>query len=230
MFRVTRARLGLAVAGAVLMLLLSAPAAMAAGSPNLWPNGASGNRANTEWRTGSYGNGALTRRTLIKAYLTAGQVLMLGSSAMGQGLSDIRVYNPNRVSGPIGTETIPAVADFSCAAQRLLAGAPPAQGIITSRAEELAGPDPELGAGVEPGIGRAGHVHQMQQHRLGRIARIAVAAEADREVETDMAVERHRRRDVIDLEIDPRLRSLNQRSGPSPIPLILGHEHLYSGL
>ena len=149
MFRVTRARLALALAGSAMTLLLSAPVAMAAGSPNLWPNGASGSRANTEWRTGSYGNGALIRRTLIKAYMTSGQVLMLGSSAMGQGLSDIRVYNPNRVTGPIGTETIPALADFSCAAQRLLAGAPPAQGIITSRAEELAGPDtiPTSGGG-----------------------------------------------------------------------------------
>lgn len=130
-------------------LLLGAPPALAAGSANLWPNGAAGSRANTEWRTGSYGNGALTRRTLVKAYMTAGQVLMLGSSAMGQGLSDIRVYNPNRVTGPIGTETIPALADFSCAAQRLLVGAPPSQGIITSRAEELAGPDtiPTSGAG-----------------------------------------------------------------------------------
>ncbi|HEX3506893.1 MAG TPA: DUF11 domain-containing protein [Candidatus Dormibacteraeota bacterium] len=149
MLRLARGRLGLAAAGSAMTLLLGAPPALAAGSANLWPNGAAGSRANTEWRTGSYGNGALTRRTLVKAYMTAGQVLMLGSSAMGQGLSDIRVYNPNRVTGPIGTETIPALADFSCAAQRLLVGAPPSQGIITSRAEELAGPDtiPTSGAG-----------------------------------------------------------------------------------
>jgi uncharacterized repeat protein (TIGR01451 family) len=122
---------------------------MAAGSSNLWPNGASGNRANTEWRTGSYGNGALTRRTLVKAYMTAGQVLMIGSSAIGQGSSDILVYRPGLITGPIGTETIPAVASFSCNAQRLAGGAPPAQGVIASRAEELKGPDsiPTAGAG-----------------------------------------------------------------------------------
>jgi uncharacterized repeat protein (TIGR01451 family) len=124
---------------------------MAAGSGDLWPNGAAGNRANTEWRTGSYGNGALTRRTLIKAYMTTGQVLMLGSSAIGQGLADILVYNPGRVTGPIGTETIPALADFSCDTQRLLVGAPANQGKITSRAQELAGPDSIPAGGVAGG-------------------------------------------------------------------------------
>jgi len=135
-------RVALAAACAAFTFLgAAAQPAFAAGSGNLWPNGASGNRANTEWRTGTYGNGALTRRTLIKAYMTTGQVLMLGSSAIGQGSSDILVYKPGRVTGPIGTETIPAVADFSCNTQRLAAGAPAAQGKITSRAEELAGPD-----------------------------------------------------------------------------------------
>jgi uncharacterized repeat protein (TIGR01451 family) len=131
----------MAAAGAcvAIAILATAAPASAAGSGNLWPSGASGSRANTEWRTGSYGNGALTRRTLIKAYMTAGQVLMIGSSAIGQGASDILVYNPNRVAGAIGTETIPAVANFSCNTQR--AGGPALQGVIASRAEELAGPD-----------------------------------------------------------------------------------------
>ncbi len=52
--------------------------AFAAGSANLWPNGAPGNRANTERRTSAYGGGALARRTLVKAYLAAGEVLLLG--------------------------------------------------------------------------------------------------------------------------------------------------------
>src|SRR5258708_1558942 len=104
--------MGLFAAGAV--------PASAAGSVNLWPSGASGNRANTEWRTNSYGGGLLTRRALIKAYMAAGEVLLLGSSAIGQGASDILVYNPGQVTGPIGTETIPAPASaaFSCNAQR----------------------------------------------------------------------------------------------------------------
>jgi uncharacterized repeat protein (TIGR01451 family) len=139
----------LAAMSAVFAVLAAALPAMAAGSANLWPSGAAGNRANTEWRTGNYGNGALKRRTLIKAYMTAGQVLMLGSSAIAKGTSDIRVYDPGLVTGPIGTETIPAVANFSCNTQRLAGGAPLLQGVIGSRAEELAGPDsiPTAGAG-----------------------------------------------------------------------------------
>ncbi|HZQ49380.1 MAG TPA: hypothetical protein VFB69_03640 [Candidatus Dormibacteraeota bacterium] len=139
------------VALAIGALLAFAAPASAAGSPNLWPNGASGARANTEWRTNSYGGGLITRRTLIKAYMTTGQELLLGSSAIGQGLSDILVYNPNRVAGPIGTETIPATADFSCNTQRLAGGAPANQGIIASRAEELAGPDTIPTGGVTNG-------------------------------------------------------------------------------
>ena len=81
----------------VLLLLLMGTGTQttyAAGSVNLWPSGASGNRANIEWRTDSYGGGLLIRRTLIKAYLNAGEVLMLGSSAISQGTSDILVWNP----------------------------------------------------------------------------------------------------------------------------------------
>ncbi len=151
MFR-PRARAVAAGAFAALVMLGAAAApASAAGSGDLWPNGASGSRANTEWRTGSYGNGALTRRTLIKAYMTAGEVIMLGSSAVGQGASDILVFNKNRVTGPIGTETIPAVANFSCNTQRLAVGAPAGQGMITSRAQELAGPDTIPTGGVAGG-------------------------------------------------------------------------------
>jgi uncharacterized repeat protein (TIGR01451 family) len=140
-----------AVGAALALLGAAALPATAAGSGDLWPNGAAGNRANTEWRTGSYGNGALTRRTIIKAYMTAGQVLLLGSSAIAQGLSDIRVYNPGKVTGPIGTETIPALANFSCNTQRLLVGAPAFQGMIRTRAEELAGPDTIPAGGVAGG-------------------------------------------------------------------------------
>jgi uncharacterized repeat protein (TIGR01451 family) len=132
-----------AMCGAGLLIAAAAGPVMAAGSGNLWPNGAAGNRANTEWRTSSYGGGLLTRRTLIKASMNSGEVLMLGSSAVAQGSSDILVYNPGAVTGPIGGETVPAPAsaNFSCNTQRLAVGAPANQGRITSRAQELAGPD-----------------------------------------------------------------------------------------
>jgi uncharacterized repeat protein (TIGR01451 family) len=124
-----------------------APSVFAAGSGDLWPNGASGSRANTEWRAASvtYGGGLLVRRTLIKAYMQAGEVLLLGSSAIGQGSSDILVWNPGLVTGAIGAENVSAAPSFSCNAQRT-----GTQGEITSRAAELAGPD-TIPAGGVPG-------------------------------------------------------------------------------
>jgi uncharacterized repeat protein (TIGR01451 family) len=125
------------------LLVAAAVPASAAGSANLWPSGAAGNRANTEWRTSSYGAGLLTRRTLVKAFMNAGEVLLLGSSAIAQGTSDILVYNPGKVTGPVGKESVPAPPgeSFSCEAQRTAVGAPPFQGMIRSRIEELTGPD-----------------------------------------------------------------------------------------
>ncbi len=142
-----------ALGAALLGLWLTAAPVAASGSANLWPSGASGARANTEWRTGSYGGGLLARRTLIKAYMQVGEVVLLGSSAIGQGSSDILVYNPGLVTGPIGGETLPAPgsASFSCNTQRALLGAPANQGQITSRAEELAGPDTIPAGGVAGG-------------------------------------------------------------------------------
>jgi uncharacterized repeat protein (TIGR01451 family) len=138
----------------VLLLLLAGSGTQtgyAAGSVNLWPSGASGNRANTEWRTDSYGGGLLIRRTLIKAFMNAGEVLLLGSSAINQGTSDILVWNPGLVTGAVGTENVSAVPSFSCNAQRTAGGAPANQGMITSRPQELAGPDTIPAGGVVGG-------------------------------------------------------------------------------
>ena len=128
------------------VLMSAAQPAFASGSKNLWPNGAAGNRANTEWRTNSYGGGLILRRTLVKAFMNAGEVLLMGSSAIGQGSSDILVWNPGLVTGAIGAENVAAVPSFSCNAQRT-----GAQGKITSRAEELAGPDTIPAGGVAGG-------------------------------------------------------------------------------
>ena len=125
---------------AVFLLLLTIPSAFAAGSQDLYANGTPGTRANTEWRTSTYGGGAVYRRTLIHAYATAGEYLLLGSSAIGVGAADIMVWNPGLVTGTVGLETVPATPSYSCAAQRSASGVA-AQGKIISRAEELAGPD-----------------------------------------------------------------------------------------
>src|SRR2546423_4477589 len=98
----------------MLVFLGGAQVAHAAGSQDLWPSGAAGNRANSEWRTNSYGGGLLIRRTLVKAFVQSGEVLLLGSSAIGQGSSDILVWNPGLVTGAIGGGEVSAAARFRC--------------------------------------------------------------------------------------------------------------------
>src|ERR1700730_16605634 len=100
---------------------LGGAAALAAGSANLWPNGAPGSRANSEWRTDSYGGGVMLRRTLLHVYAQAGEFILMGSSARGVvsggTVGNILAYDPGLVTGPIGTETIPGAASFSCNTQ-----------------------------------------------------------------------------------------------------------------
>ena len=69
---------------------------------------------------------------------------------MGQGAADILIWNPGLVTGTPGKETIPGTFSFSCAAQRATSHIV-TQGEITSRAEELAGPDTVPGGGVANG-------------------------------------------------------------------------------
>ena len=101
-------------------LIACAVNVFADGSQNLYPSGAPGFRANTEWRTGSYGAGAVTRRTLLHAYATTGESLLVGSTAIGKGAADILIWNPGLVTGTPGNEVIPATPSFSCAAQRAI--------------------------------------------------------------------------------------------------------------
>jgi uncharacterized repeat protein (TIGR01451 family) len=132
----------------------------AEGSRSLFP-GTFGNRANLEWRTGQYVN-LLARRTLLRVFVGPGEVLLLGSSAVGvtnpatstQG--DILVFAPGTVTGAIGQEAIAGAPAFSCLNQRTTLNNP-TLGSITLRTQELAGPtpisDPATGA---PGPGVPG--------------------------------------------------------------------------
>ncbi|WGV25423.1 lamin tail domain-containing protein [Halotia branconii] len=115
--------------------------AQAEGSRTLYPSTApaGSSRANLEWRTDTYG-GLVLRRTLLKVYANQGEYILLGSSAVGVGSGNIRVYNPNRVSGSIGSETIPTTPDFQCSSQ-------PGRGVISTRQQELNGPRAISGTG-----------------------------------------------------------------------------------
>ncbi|MBA3921611.1 MAG: DUF11 domain-containing protein [Nostocaceae cyanobacterium] len=125
-------------------LSLGMRSAHAEGSRTLYPNSAppgsiNPSRANLEWRNDSYGS-LVKRRTLLKVYANAGENILLGSSAVGVGSGDILVYNPNRISGKVGQETIPTTPDFKCSSQS-------GKGVISSRKQELAGPLSISGAG-----------------------------------------------------------------------------------
>ena len=131
------------------ILLPAAGPVLAEGSRDLFPSGATGFRADHEWRTSSYGpigppDSTLKRRTVFKVFANQNEFILTGSSAAGvvNGLTqgDILIYNPGLVTGPIGKETVPAGASYSCVTQRAATGSA-AQGRITSRAAELAGPD-----------------------------------------------------------------------------------------
>lgn len=117
-------------------IVLTGKPAQAEGSRSLYPAGATGSRASLEWRNSADQRwvGRLEFRTLLKVYVRAGESIYLGSSAVGVGQGDIRVYNPGLVTGAVGTESIPAIPSFSCATQQ------PGLGQITTRAQELAGP------------------------------------------------------------------------------------------
>ncbi|MEH2253185.1 lamin tail domain-containing protein [Nostoc sp.] len=119
--------------------------AQAEGSRTLYPSSAtaSSSRANLEWRTNTYG-GLVLRRTLLKVYANKDEYILLGSSAVGISNGDIRVYNPGRVSGSIGSETIPSTPDFVCTSQ---AG----RGVISTRLLELNGPRAISGGGNPSG-------------------------------------------------------------------------------
>jgi hypothetical protein len=137
--------------------LLHWPATVAAeGSRSLYPADAAGFRANLEWRNSSYGNGLLLRRTLLKVYVEAGEVILMGSSAVDvpgrlTDRGDILLYAPGRITGPIGNEIVPAAADFGCLAQRRATGNI-RQGRIFGRVAEVRGPDTI----IDPATARSG--------------------------------------------------------------------------
>jgi hypothetical protein len=119
----------------------SAAPALAEGSRTMYPSGATGNRAHLDQRsTTTLAGGAIRARSIFKVYANAGEYIMLGSSAMGSGSGDINLFNPGLVTGTIGLEVMPGVPSFKCSTQRTSTGNASLGG-ITSRAQELAGPD-----------------------------------------------------------------------------------------
>ena len=132
----------------------AAPSALASGSRDLYPQSDEGKfqaaRANLEWRTDTYGN-LLLRRTLLHVYAVAGEYILVGSSAVGVGSGDALIYNPGSVTGAVGSESVPATPDFRATSQS-------GKGEITSRTQELAGPQSADGTGNTSGYAPAFYV------------------------------------------------------------------------
>jgi fimbrial isopeptide formation D2 family protein/uncharacterized repeat protein (TIGR01451 family) len=107
--------------------------AHAEGSRELVENG--GHRPYTEWRTDT--TGGIVRRTLLKVYVKAGEVVNLGSSAVGVGTGGNAVlFAPNA-----NVDTATPLVD--CRVDQ------PGKGVMTTRAQEIAGPLPTSG-GYDP--------------------------------------------------------------------------------
>lgn len=114
----------------------------AEGSRDMFPSGAPGNRGHIVWSTGT--SAGFKNHTLFRVYANQGERILAGSSAVSVNNGNIRIYNPNRITGTVGNETLPNNANFICTSQ---AG----RGFIASRAEELAGPESIDGTGNTSG-------------------------------------------------------------------------------
>ncbi|MBZ0278458.1 MAG: hypothetical protein K8I60_20085, partial [Anaerolineae bacterium] len=136
-----------------ILFVLPGALVLADGSRNLYPAGspADASRGNLQFSNNVYGPGPVMRwRTILYAYMETGESLLMGSSAVGVGAGNIFVYAPGTITGPTGTETIGAPI-YDCQTQRAAAGLPNVIGQITSRAQELAGPDTVPAGGVAGG-------------------------------------------------------------------------------
>lgn len=142
--------------GAVIGLALGAigtfgtTAALAEGSRSLYPAGygaapnTDAGRANLDLTgTGSVFLNVVPTRTFIYVYAKANEYILVGSrNRTAANAGSIRVFNPQSF-GTKGFETIPATADFTCSIGT--------DGLIDTRAKELAGPQAISGGGNPTG-------------------------------------------------------------------------------
>ena len=118
--------------------------AQADGTRTLHPSGATGNRGVMDVTADSTFAGVAVSRQFLYVYAQAGEVILLGSRNRDNG-GNIYVFNP-RDFGPRGNEPLLAASDanFTCSTQS-------GRGSITSRAQELAGPNSADGTATVAG-------------------------------------------------------------------------------
>lgn len=126
----SRAVVGLALVGGAIGV--GVQPAQAEGSRELVGNG--GHRPYTEWRTDS--TGGIVRRTLLKVYARAGEVVNLGSSAIGVGSGNALLFSP---TANVDTAT----PLLNCRTQQ------PGKGVMSTQSQESVGALPAIG-GYDP--------------------------------------------------------------------------------
>ncbi len=141
-FEISKQRAGCYLASSVSIALCALGAwiqpAQAEGSRDMFPSGAPGNRGHIVWRNGT--SAGFKNRTLFRVYAEQGEHILVGSTTVGVGSGNIQIFDPDRVTGTAANESLPATADFTCTDQS-------GRGFISSRAEELAGPESINGSG-----------------------------------------------------------------------------------
>ena len=119
--------------------------AFAEGSRSLYPSSYNPAGARADMDLDANGGkylGLITHRTFLYVYAETGEYIVLGSRNRGNG-GDIRVYNPQSFGTP-GAESIPGSTDFTCSGGSSQPGvhfAGSGRGTITSRSQELGGPN-----------------------------------------------------------------------------------------
>ncbi len=140
--------IGLLAALVLPSLLFGASSAWAEGSRSLYPANyltlnPTGSRANLDVSApGSRYVNRVKRSAFLYVYAEVGEYILLGSRNRSNS-GDIRVYNPQSFGVP-GDETVPATADFTCSGGSTQPGthySGGTLGTISSRAQELAGPN-----------------------------------------------------------------------------------------
>ena len=128
--------------GLLAMLGARGNAALGEGSRSLYPSGIAGSRANLDLQPGTKYLSRVMRRGFLYVYANQNEYIVLGSRNRSNG-GDISVYNPQGFGTP-GDETIPGAANFTCSGGSVAPGphySGGTLGTITSRAQELAGPN-----------------------------------------------------------------------------------------
>ncbi|MEO7323292.1 MAG: hypothetical protein ABIW82_00525, partial [Dokdonella sp.] len=123
-------------------MVIGACAVHAEGSRSLFPAGypAAGFRAAMDVRTGNTYASVVAGNQFLYVYAKAGEFILVGSSNRANG-GDIFVYNPQSFGTP-GVETIPGTAAYTCSAAAPVGSfGGGTRGQLTSRNNELAGPN-----------------------------------------------------------------------------------------